>query len=87
MRQTERFGLVHNENSFMTIYFVKVTRAIYSLSQPPTSLPLEVLVNQASKEIVAAEKLRVLESKKEIGKGQADRRPVERFKRDVRLPI
>lgn len=66
---------------------MKVTRAIYSLSQSPTPLPLAVLVNQASKEIIAAEKLRVLESKKEIGKGQTERRPVERFKRDVRLPI
>ena len=87
MRRIERFAFVHDGNSFMTIYFVQVNRAIHSLSQPPTPLPLEVLVNQASKEIVAAEKLRVLESKKEIGKGQTERRPVERFKRDVRLPI
>ncbi len=68
---------------------MKVTRAIQSLSQPPpTSLPLEVLVNQASKEIVAAEKLRVLESKKEI-RGQTDsKRPgVDRFRRDMRLAI
>jgi hypothetical protein len=72
----------------MTIYFVKVTRAIQSLSLPPTSLPLEVLVNQASKEIVAAEKLRVLESRKEI-RGQTDsKRPgVDRFRREMRLAI
>ncbi|KAK2466896.1 hypothetical protein APHAL10511_001154 [Amanita phalloides] len=44
----------------------KVTRAIHNLSQPPISLPSEVLVDQASKEIVAAEKLRVLETKREV---------------------
>jgi len=64
----------------------KVTRAIQSLSQPPTSLSLEVLVNQASKEIVAAEKLRVLESKKEI-RGHTDSKRPDRFRRDMRLAI
>ncbi|KAF8628329.1 hypothetical protein AX15_003874 [Amanita polypyramis BW_CC] len=63
----------------------KVSRAIYSLSQPSTSLPSELLLNQISKEIVAAEKLRVLESRKDLGRAP-EKRPLDRYRRDIRVP-
>ncbi|KAF8636667.1 hypothetical protein AX17_003473 [Amanita inopinata Kibby_2008] len=64
----------------------KVSRVIQGLSQLPLPVPFQVLVNQTAKDIVAAEKLRVLESKRDVGKGLSERRPTERPRRDIRVP-
>ena len=50
-----------------------------SLSEPPPDVSVETLVSQAAKDVVAAEKLRVLES----GKGVYERRGPERHRRDM----
>ena len=85
MLRAERSVFIYNSSVNTTGCFMKISRAIYNLSQPPVSLPQELLVNQASKEIVAAEKLRVLESRKDIGRAP-EKRPAERHWRDIRIP-
>ncbi|KAJ7582678.1 hypothetical protein C8J56DRAFT_1167735 [Mycena floridula] len=44
----------------------KLTRAIRSLTGPPSDVPFSGMVNQAAKDIVAAEKLRVLEKDRRV---------------------
>ncbi|KAF8077923.1 hypothetical protein FPV67DRAFT_1403007 [Lyophyllum atratum] len=57
----------------------KLTRALRYMSEPPPETSFETLVNQAVKDIVAAEKLRVLEAKM-----VQDRRAPERHRREMR---
>ncbi|PFH54331.1 hypothetical protein AMATHDRAFT_38260 [Amanita thiersii Skay4041] len=64
----------------------KVSRAIQGLSKPPIPLQWEATVNQIAKDLVAAERLRTLESRRGVGKNLPERRPAERPRRDVRLP-
>ena len=63
----------------------KISRAIATLSQPPQPQPFDLLVDQASKDILAAEKLRNLESRN-TGRGPPEKRPAERPRRDIRIP-
>ncbi|KAM6500500.1 hypothetical protein JOM56_003514 [Amanita muscaria] len=65
----------------------KISRAIAALShsQPPQSQPFDLLVDQASKDIIATEKLRILESRN-TGRGPPEKRPAERPRRNVRIP-
>jgi hypothetical protein len=45
-----------------------------SITEPPLEVPLNILVSQAAKEIVAAEKIQALELKrKELPKAASDR--------------
>ncbi|KAF8654221.1 hypothetical protein AX16_003745 [Volvariella volvacea WC 439] len=44
----------------------KVTRALRALIDPPPEVPMEGLVDQIAKEIIAAEKLRMLETKRDL---------------------
>ncbi|GLB34930.1 putative response to drug [Lyophyllum shimeji] len=57
----------------------KITRALRYMSEPPPETSFEILVNQAVKDIIAAEKLRVLEARV-----AQDRRAPERYRRDMR---
>lgn len=51
------------------------------MSEPPAEIPIDTLVNQAGKDIVAAEKLRVLEAK-----GGLERRGgPERHRKEARV--
>ncbi|THU91128.1 hypothetical protein K435DRAFT_727522 [Dendrothele bispora CBS 962.96] len=52
----------------------KLARAIRILSESPTEVPLEILVNQVAKDIIATEKLRVLDMSKDFGKPSQDKR-------------
>ena len=58
---------------------LQIARAMRSLSEPPPDVSVDTLVSQAAKDVVAAEKLRVLES----GKGVYERRGPERHRRDM----
>jgi hypothetical protein len=53
---------------------VQINRALEWLSETPPETPLEVLVDQTAKDIVATEKLRLLEGKREPVKVTMDRR-------------
>ncbi|RDB21389.1 hypothetical protein Hypma_011626 [Hypsizygus marmoreus] len=57
----------------------KLTRALRYMSEPPPEVSFDSMVNQAGKEIVAAEKLRILESRL-----AQDRRVPERHRREMR---
>ncbi|KAG6866934.1 hypothetical protein C0991_003850 [Blastosporella zonata] len=57
----------------------KLTRALRYMSEPPPETSFETLVNQAAKDIVAAEKLRVLETKV-----VQDRKAPEKHRKDMR---
>ena len=54
------------------------------MSDPPVDVPVEVLLSQLAKSIVAEEKLVVLEAKSR--EAQAGKAVQERTRRDVRLP-
>ncbi|KAL1742921.1 hypothetical protein HDZ31DRAFT_42140 [Schizophyllum fasciatum] len=58
---------------------MRIARAMRSLSEPPPDVSVETLVDQAAKDVIAAEKLRVLES----GKSVYERRGPERHRRDM----
>ena len=54
------------------------------MSEPPVDVPIDTLVSQIGKSIIAEEKLLVLEAKNReglVGKSVADRN-----RRDIRLP-
>lgn len=53
---------------------LQINRAFESLSETPSETPLEVLLGQTAKDIVAIEKLRLLEAKREPVKVAMDRR-------------
>lgn len=57
----------------------RIARALRSLSETPSDVSVETLVQQAAKDVIAAEKLRVLET----GKGVYERRGPERHRRDM----
>ncbi|KAG6832128.1 hypothetical protein H0H87_002440 [Tephrocybe sp. NHM501043] len=57
----------------------KLARALRYMSEPPPDTSFETMVNQAAKDMVAAEKLRVLE-----GKVMQDRKAPEKYRRDAR---
>ena len=50
-----------------------------SMSEPPTELDFESLVNQVEEDIVAAEKIRLIETVNELGRNNA-----EKNRRDLR---
>lgn len=51
---------------FTVAKFWQITRALRALTDPPSEVSLQVLINQIGKEIVATEKVRMLETKKEL---------------------
>jgi hypothetical protein len=69
---------------FLNVISEQLNRALRSMSEPPADVPMEVLISQIAKSIVAEEKLVVLEAKsREASAGK----PVqERARRDMRLP-
>ena len=48
----------------MAIYLAKTTRAIQSLYEPPSEIVRASFLDQIAKELVAAEKIRIAESKR-----------------------
>ena len=55
----------------------KLSRTLRALSEPPADIPLENMVSESAKEIIAAEKLQALE----VGKIPPERRTVpERYR-------
>ena len=56
-------NLFHQDTYFELILNVQLTRAIKYMSEAPPETSFGTLVNQVAKDIVAAEKLRVLESR------------------------
>jgi len=66
----------------------KLTRALHSISEAPVEAPLENLISQVAKEVVAAERLRALELRsRDAGKAAAERKTApERHRRDARVP-
>ncbi|KAF5365590.1 hypothetical protein D9758_003325 [Tetrapyrgos nigripes] len=52
----------------------KLARAIRSLSDPPADVALDVMVDQVAKDIIATEKLRILDVNKDLGKAGPDRK-------------
>lgn len=50
------------------------------MSEPPPETPIETLVNQAAKDIIAAEKLRILEARV-----AQEKRGPERHRRETRI--
>jgi len=62
----------------------RLNRALRSMSEPPVDVPMNVLVSQIAKSIVAEEKLVVLEAKSR--EASASKAVQERPRRDVRLP-
>lgn len=60
---------------------IKVARALRCMSEPPPEMPIDTLVNQAAKDIVAAEKLRILEGRV----AQERRGGPERHRRETRV--
>jgi len=63
----------------------RLSRALRSMSDLPADIPMDVLVSQIAKTIVAEEKLVVLEAKSREAPGS--RAVQERPRRDVRLPM
>lgn len=62
----------------------KINRALRSMTEPPNDVPIDILLSQMAKSIIAEEKLVVLEAKsKEAVAGKAVQ---ERPRRDARLP-
>ncbi|KAG6814363.1 hypothetical protein H0H92_010949 [Tricholoma furcatifolium] len=59
----------------------KVNRALRSMSEAPPESSLETLIDQTAKDIMAAEKLRVLEAQAQAAQ---DRKAAERSRRDIR---
>lgn len=59
----------------------QVARALRCMSEPPPEMPIDTLVNQAAKDIVAAEKLRILEGRV----AQERRGGPERHRRETRV--
>ncbi|KAH0583846.1 hypothetical protein H2248_009444 [Termitomyces sp. 'cryptogamus'] len=57
----------------------KLTRALQYMLEPPPEMQFETLVNQAAKDVVAAEKLRISEARV-----APDRKTLERYRRDMR---
>ncbi|EKM82662.1 hypothetical protein AGABI1DRAFT_104568 [Agaricus bisporus var. burnettii JB137-S8] len=53
---------------------MKINRAFEWLSEPPPEMPLEVLADQTAKDIIATEKLRLLEGKRDPVKVMMDKR-------------
>ncbi|KAJ7235476.1 hypothetical protein B0H12DRAFT_1141671 [Mycena haematopus] len=51
----------------------KIARALKVLSDPPPDIGLDILVNQAVKDVVAAEKVRVLEARRDTSKATQGR--------------
>ncbi|KAG7452502.1 uncharacterized protein BT62DRAFT_879722 [Guyanagaster necrorhizus] len=49
----------------------KLSRALRSMSEPPPEIPIGSHINQAAKDLIAAEKLRILEARREpkLGRG------------------
>jgi hypothetical protein len=54
------------------------------MSEPPADVPMEVLISQIGKSIIAEEKLVVLEAKSR--EAPAGKTVQDRTRRDVRLP-
>jgi hypothetical protein len=71
--------LLHGYDAYPTALF-QVTRALRCMSEPPPETPIDTLVNQAAKDIVAAEKLRILETRV----AQERRGVPERLRREAR---
>jgi hypothetical protein len=63
-----------------TVLF-QIARALRCMSEPPPETPIDTLVNQAGKDIVAAEKLRILETRV----AQERRGGPERHRRETRV--
>jgi hypothetical protein len=62
----------------------QLNRALRSMSEPPVDVPMDILISQIAKSIVAEEKLVVLEAKsREAPVGKTVQ---ERTRRDMRLP-
>ncbi|KAG6900874.1 hypothetical protein C0993_009992 [Termitomyces sp. T159_Od127] len=57
----------------------KLTRALQYMLEPPPEMQFEMLVNQAAKDVVAAEKLRTLDTRI-----LQDRKTLERHRREIR---
>ncbi|KAF8163325.1 hypothetical protein B0H34DRAFT_805778 [Crassisporium funariophilum] len=68
-------------NVILTPATLKIMRAIRSVSDTPPEIPMNILLDQIAKELIAAEKLRVVEAKRENGRVTGDR-----FRKDARLP-
>ncbi|KAJ7774577.1 hypothetical protein DFH07DRAFT_865871 [Mycena maculata] len=51
----------------------KLSRALKILSEPPPEIPVDLLVNQAVKDVVAAEKVRVLEARRDASRAAQPR--------------
>ncbi|KAK7019346.1 hypothetical protein R3P38DRAFT_2978554 [Favolaschia claudopus] len=51
----------------------KIARALKILSEPPPDIGVDILVNQAIKDIVAAEKVRILEARRDASKATQGR--------------
>lgn len=65
----------------------QLSRALRAMSEPPPEISFNILVNQVAKDIVAAEKLRVLEARRDVGRAVQERRGApDRHRRDVRVP-
>lgn len=50
------------------------------MSEPPVEVPLNIILTQITQELLAAEKVRALEAKRELG-----RTIPERSRRDIRV--
>ncbi|EJD06034.1 uncharacterized protein FOMMEDRAFT_119510 [Fomitiporia mediterranea MF3/22] len=59
----------------------KFARSLKSISEPPPEVPIALLIAQVTQELVAAEKLNALESRRELGRMLPDK-----SKRDIRTP-
>jgi len=51
----------------------KLARALKILSEPPPDIGVDILVNQAMKDVVAAEKVRVLEARRDASRATQGR--------------
>ncbi|KAJ6630829.1 hypothetical protein B0H10DRAFT_1938967 [Mycena sp. CBHHK59/15] len=51
----------------------KLSRALKAMSDPPPDIPADILVNQAVKDVVAAEKVRVLETRRDASRATQGR--------------
>lgn len=63
-----------------------MNRALKSISEPPPSFQMDALLDQIAKEIIATEKLRLLEAKREVGKNVSDKKGMPERRRDGRIP-
>lgn len=56
------------------------------MSEAPPDLQFDALLDQIAKDIIATEKLRLLEPKREVGKVITDKKGIPERRRDGRIP-